>query len=281
MLDTANKKILANNLRFYVERSGKSQKDIAEILGVSTSTFNDWMTGKAYPRIDKIEIMANYFNIAKSDLIEKKDEKCMSNLENKEVMAENIRYYMKRSGKTQAEMAEIVGVSHSSFNEWINGKKYPRIDKIEIMAKYFNIAKSDLIEKREEIQENNDTIVDAVNVNEIYNRIVILCKMRGIKGAKMCTDIGVSKSLLTDMKMGRKNGVSAVNAQKIASYFGVTVAYLLGVEEPVAEISYAQAIDKLAKLIKDKEFCELFEAYSRLNAKNKQIVKGLITDLSV
>ena len=47
----------------------------------------------------------------------------------------------------------------------------------------------------------------------------------------MCTDTGISKGLLTDLKMGRRSGVSAATAQKIASYFGVSVGYLLGEEE--------------------------------------------------
>ena len=47
----------------------------------------------------------------------------------------------------------------------------------------------------------------------------------------MCSDVGISKGLLTDLKMGRRTGVSAVTAQKIASYFGVSVGYLLGEEE--------------------------------------------------
>jgi transcriptional regulator with XRE-family HTH domain len=53
---------------------------------------------------------------------------------------------------------------------------------------------------------------------------------KGIKGGKMCTDIGMSKGILTDLKMGRQSGISAANAQKIASYFGVSVGYLLGEE---------------------------------------------------
>lgn len=46
----------------------------------------------------------------------------------------------------------------------------------------------------------------------------------------MCADLGLSKSLMTDLKMGRKKGVSAETAQKLASYFGVSVGYLLGEE---------------------------------------------------
>ena len=65
----------------------------------------------------------------------------------------------------------------------------------------------------------------------LYENIIALCEEKGIKGGKMCTDIGMSKGILTDLKMGRQAGISAANAQKIASYFGVSVGYLLGEEE--------------------------------------------------
>ena len=65
----------------------------------------------------------------------------------------------------------------------------------------------------------------------LYENIIALCNEKGIKGGKMCTDIGMSKGILTDLKMGRQTSVSAANAQKIASYFGVTVGYLLGEED--------------------------------------------------
>lgn len=72
MSDIGNREIFAKNLSYYVERSGKDQKEIAEIVGVAPSTFNEWTKGKKYPRIDKIEMLANYFGILKSDLIEDK-----------------------------------------------------------------------------------------------------------------------------------------------------------------------------------------------------------------
>lgn len=64
----------------------------------------------------------------------------------------------------------------------------------------------------------------------LYENIISLCNERGIKGGKMCTDIGMSKGILTDLKMGRQTGISAANAQKIAAYFNVSVGYLLGEE---------------------------------------------------
>lgn len=74
----------------------------------------------------------------------------MSTIGNKEVFARNLTMYLHRSGKSQREMAEIVGVSSSTFNDWANGRKYPRIDKIEFMANFFGIKKSDLIEEHKE-----------------------------------------------------------------------------------------------------------------------------------
>lgn len=68
-------------------------------------------------------------------------------------------------------------------------------------------------------------------MGNLYETIATLCEEKGIKGGKLCTDIGISKGLLTDLKMGRRTGVTAVTAQKIASYFGVSVGYLLGEED--------------------------------------------------
>ena len=65
----------------------------------------------------------------------------------------------------------------------------------------------------------------------LYERISELCKAKGVTGSRMCLDLGLSKSTLSDIKSGRKKGVSTATAQKIASYFDVTVGYLLGEEE--------------------------------------------------
>ena len=64
----------------------------------------------------------------------------------------------------------------------------------------------------------------------LHERLAQLCKDKGIKGGRMCTELGISKSLMTDLKSGRKKGVNAETAQKLATYFGVSVGYLLGEE---------------------------------------------------
>jgi transcriptional regulator with XRE-family HTH domain len=71
----------------------------------------------------------------------------------KEVFSKNLKYYMEKRGNTQKELAEIVGVSAPTMNEYLKAKKFPRIDKIEIMADYFGILKSDLIEDKSQERE--------------------------------------------------------------------------------------------------------------------------------
>ncbi len=78
----------------------------------------------------------------------------------------------------------------------------------------------------------------------LYDTILDLCSRRGISGYRLCRDVGITPATLTDLKMGRRQGISARNADKIASYFGVSVGYLLGTEEaeaaPPAKITDAE-----------------------------------------
>ena len=65
----------------------------------------------------------------------------------------------------------------------------------------------------------------------LYESIITLCNEKGIKGGKMCVDLGISKSTMTDLKSGRRSGISMETAQKIADYFGVSVDRVLGSEQ--------------------------------------------------
>lgn len=70
MSDLGNKQIMAKNILYYMDINGKTRNDMCEALGVKYTTFTDWVKGNSYPRIDKIELMANYFGISKADLVE-------------------------------------------------------------------------------------------------------------------------------------------------------------------------------------------------------------------
>ena len=73
MGNLGNKKIMAENITYYMNKHQKSRNDMCEALGVKYTTFTDWVKGNSYPRFDKIELMANYFGISKADLVEKRN----------------------------------------------------------------------------------------------------------------------------------------------------------------------------------------------------------------
>jgi len=72
MSDLGNEEIFSKNLRYYMELNHKTRYDVCKDLDFAYTTFADWYNAKIYPRIDKIELLANYFGIKKSDLIEDK-----------------------------------------------------------------------------------------------------------------------------------------------------------------------------------------------------------------
>lgn len=62
---------------------------------------------------------------------------------------------------------------------------------------------------------------------DIHLKIDQLLKERGISGAKMCADLGMSRSFMTELRKGRAKGITTQTAQKIADYFHVSTDYLL------------------------------------------------------
>lgn len=74
MIDHAQKErnIFSANLRYYMEQSKKNQVDLANDLGVTSSTVSDWVNAKKYPRVDKMQMIADYLGILISDLREEK-----------------------------------------------------------------------------------------------------------------------------------------------------------------------------------------------------------------
>jgi len=103
-------------------------------------------------------------------------------------------------------------------------------------------------------------------LSDMYNRIEGLCKKQGINITQMCKEAGVARAPLTELKMGRTAVLSAKNAEKISSYFGVSVSYLLGKEE----------IKKTA----DPKISGLRGlGYDELTPENKAVIDALIDTL--
>lgn len=115
MSNLGNKKIMAKNIKKYLELTGKTQKAVCNDLGLKESTFSDWLNGKVYPRIDKIELMANYFGIKKADLVE--DDTYISRDSLTDAEIEHIKNYRQLSEDGKAEIDALIQVKLNIQNQ--------------------------------------------------------------------------------------------------------------------------------------------------------------------
>lgn len=79
-------------------------------------------------------------------------------LGNKEIMAKNIRRLMDEKGVSRRELCNLLGFKYSTVTDWLNAEKYPRIDKIEMMANFFGVNKADLVEPFNEHPATNSYV---------------------------------------------------------------------------------------------------------------------------
>ena len=99
----------------------------------------------------------------------------------------------------------------------------------------------------------------------LYESILQLCERNGIRPGRLCDELGISRGLMTDLKMGRKKSVSAETAQKIASFFGVSVGVLLGQES-----EEATAIDL------DQVDVAFYGEFKELTEEDKETVRDMV-----
>ncbi len=73
----------------------------------------------------------------------------------KQVFAQNLKRYLEMKGLTQLELAEHMGCSSSTVSDWCNGKKYPRVDKMQRIADFLGVRMSELTSPPDEIDYND------------------------------------------------------------------------------------------------------------------------------
>ena len=151
-------KIIANNISKQLELRNLTQQDLAEYMKVSQATVSNWCKGIKMPRMSKIDMICEFFSIQRSELLnESESTSSLVSKDARDIMAKNIRYYMDLYGKSRKDMCEALGVKYTTLTDWVNGNSYPRIDKIEMMANFFGIEKSDLVEDRSPSLSRRDT----------------------------------------------------------------------------------------------------------------------------
>ncbi|WP_440448072.1 helix-turn-helix domain-containing protein [Ruminococcus sp.] len=101
---------------------------------------------------------------------------------NKKIFAKNLNYYMTINNKTQSDLVTDLNLTASTVSDWANGKKYPRVDKMQLLADYFGILKSDLTEEHETSKMTDDIELQEY-LEELKNRSELRMLFSLTKGA--------------------------------------------------------------------------------------------------
>lgn len=112
----------------------------------------------------------------------------MATQKQKDTFAKNIKYYLNERGLTQTQLAKILDYPEMTVSNWVNAKYYPRIDKIQEMADFLSINKSDLIEDKIETNTNKLTtdqkqLITHYNNSNTQGKTIILTTAKNISKA--------------------------------------------------------------------------------------------------
>lgn len=157
-------------------------------------------------------------------------------MNNKHIFASNLKRYMKANNKTRKDVCEDLGFSYYTFSDWVNGKKYPRMDKVEMLAEYFGILKSDLIEDK----------------NNIGYKIKQLRQNRNIAISEMADELGIDYRILEEYENGTRKIPFEVLG-KFASYYNVSVDEIMGI--------HVGHENKAALVTQDKELLNRYKRW--------------------
>jgi transcriptional regulator with XRE-family HTH domain len=146
-------------------------------------------------------------SLSKSIIIEaiQQEDLTMSDDDYRRVFVKKLRYYMEKNGKNQMDLMRDLGLSSATVSSWCNGKKLPRMGKIQMLADYFGIEKSDLLEEKDDsetyyIDEETRELADFLHKNPDYK--VLFDASRKVKPE----DIEFVKEMIDRMTGGDTDG---------------------------------------------------------------------------
>lgn len=72
MTEDAYRKIFSDNLKRIMRERGTTQMDLMNALNIPSATISTWVNGQRMPKMSKVQMLAEYFNIDPMDLIQEK-----------------------------------------------------------------------------------------------------------------------------------------------------------------------------------------------------------------
>ena len=247
-MEETSRNIFAENLKYFMDKQGKTRNDICSDLNLRYTTVTDWLKGKTYPRIEKIELLAKYFNVSKSDLIEN------SLINQTSSLARNIKHYRKLMNLSQKDLSKKLNVSPTSVSAWEVGRNQPLLSHIKQMVSIFNVEYSDFIG---DMKMNSD----------VGSRIRSLRIRSGIEQKELADILGYKSDTTISKWEKGINLPSGGKLTKLAKILNTSVDFIL----------YGGNFDDVTLDLKDFINKATFFGNTPLSDDDKDIILGIIS----
>ena len=138
---------------------GLSVDEVAEKLGKNRATVYRYESNEIENLpVGTLEPLAKILETTPAQLMGWEDEEQDENY--RRIFARNLNRFLEINGKNQADIATLLNVSQAAVSNWCKGIKMPRMGKVQALADYFGVNKSDLLEDKGTQEEDNSYYID-------------------------------------------------------------------------------------------------------------------------
>lgn len=141
----------------------------------------------------------------------------------REIFPKNFKKLIDGSGKTRKDIAIALGVTPVAINDWLHGKRYPRPEGMEAIAKYFCVPKSTLIEPPQK-----PALLSSVQIGDI---IRAKREEKGLTHEQLAEQTGITLAIIKKWEKGKIAEPRIDFASKLAKVLGLATSTILGVQE--------------------------------------------------
>lgn len=241
--DFAHPQIVAANIKFYRKRRKMKQKELADLIGYTESSISKYEQGLIQIPNTVIDLLAKALDVSPIDLLGEK-QNVLTNSTSENIafsIGENIKFYRKKAGFQQKELAEKVGVSAPAIMRYEKGQREPSKEIIEKIAMALNISPVLLM--------NWDSWGEEC-VPDINKRIKEIRIRLNLSQEEFGNSIGLSKSGISNIENGTRS-VTPKHIKLIGLVYNINESWLkTGIPDPDEEFDeYKHRIGKIAGII--------------------------------
>lgn len=203
---------------------GVKAADVSRATGISQTVFSEWKKGKSTPKTDKLQKIADFFNVPLSFLMGWAQRGVIMTI------GDRVKKLRTEKGMTQTELAEAIGTTKQNIYKYETGiiSNIP-MDRIKAIAKHLNVSPNYLMGWAQYSPQIEEQPKGTKKEGYIMfdNRLKLLREERNVSQASVAKDLGISRQTYNNYELGKREADSAMLIT-LADYFNCSIDYLLG-----------------------------------------------------